>query len=98
MFGGFREEKRDGRKVKTKPQLFLYFLISLLDHIRNRIVKKNLIGPSMNHWDEHFTIKQTNNILFTSFLATDGPEILQFNPNPYSVPRIPISKFRIGRL
>lgn len=40
LFGGFREEKRDGRIVKTKPQLFLYFLISLLDHIRNRIVKK----------------------------------------------------------
>jgi hypothetical protein len=45
MFGGFREEKRDGRKVKTKPQLFLYFLISLLDHIRNRIVKKKLNWP-----------------------------------------------------
>lgn len=40
LFGGFREEKRDGCIVKTKPQLFLYFLISLLDHIRNRIVKK----------------------------------------------------------
>jgi hypothetical protein len=64
--------------MDAKPQLFLYFLISLLDHIRNRIVKKNLIGPSMNHWDEHFTIKQTNNILSTSFLATDGPEIFQF--------------------
>jgi hypothetical protein len=45
MFGGFREEKRDGRKVKTKPQLFLFFLISLLDHIRNRIIKKKLNWP-----------------------------------------------------